>query len=426
MLIRAGIMVTNAVLLEARTSDGASMSIPVQEKLGRKWAADNGLPVAFVARDKATSGEVPPDQREHLGPWLTEPNKIDQWSVLVAVRFNRISRSVFDWSLLRRWADARGKDIKSITEPCDLATPEGSLMANNLIAMAELERIQAGQNRGAVKAVALDEGRPDGGRRFYPYDVIGVPGAYRRVRNDARVQVTLAMVDAALYDGKGFLTLARELNDQNIPTLLGGLWTDNAVANILRSPALMGCQTQGGHGHPTMRRDANGDPIRFTDDPLIPEWKFNALQQAIASRSRAREESQENRMLLQVAWCAECSLPGNDVPLYGFKRVSMRTRPKRDTYWCKRGCGVSVALAELEAYVTRLVLSVADGPGVKLWESMTDAQRNAWLLAWGARFTVDSAGHIDGRLMAITERPGQRLSTFSHELDIWSRRSVGG
>jgi site-specific DNA recombinase len=407
-----------AVLGACRESNRGEVSVSLASQQAdiMRWAAERGYPVAFIAADTATSGDISPAERACLGPWLTDPAKVAAWSILVTPRFDRLSRSTLDFALLRHWIDARGKTIVSVFEPCDLSTPEGSLMASNLVAMAEFERKRAGTNRGTVGTFIRTAGRWDGGRTPFGYQAIGTDGDYHLVVHDAQAAIARGMAEDAAA-GKGLLTIARELNAAGIPASLGGQWTDNAVRRVLMSPALMGYAVTGRGAGIEILRDDNNQPVKFTDDPVLTEQAWEQVQDSIRSRSRARDEAQSRHLLSGIAFCGKCG-----GVLYGHRRQHYTIKGSR--YACRQ-CSVSVRLDALEGYVEARVLAELGDDDAASWAALDTAGRNELLRSWGARFTVDAQGTITGHLLTIKELAGQDGPGLSHMLHPSRLRTAG-
>jgi hypothetical protein len=118
----------------------------------------------------------------------------------------------------------------------------------------------------------------------------------------------------------------------------------------------------------TVRRDRDGQPIRFTNDPILAPDEWHRLQDAINSRARARGVPQARRLLWGVAFCRKCSeecedeLPcaEHDVKLYGYQRVKGRDS-KGSYYWCKR-CGLNIRKDRLEAWAAYRVRQIGRWP----------------------------------------------------------------
>jgi len=336
-----------------------SISIKNQQNRIRSWADERGHTIVAFTVDKATSGGMPAKKRKDLGPWLTDPAKIAGWDYLVAAKLDRGWRSVLDFAQTQEWAEERGKAIASVAEGYDFTTPEGELMAYQLIAFAQFERKRAAQRRREGAETLLAEGRWNGGIPPMGYGPIGSKGNWRLAPGKVTGPITVGMVDDVIDRGKGFLTIAKELNARGIPTMRGHKWSGFAVKRVLTSPTLIGYGTHMVGPHKdivTVRRDEQGQPIRITDQPLITEDRFRELQAVVKSRARGREAPQARHMLWRVAYCRNCSvecddeLPcsTHDVMMYGHRRIKHVEKGNR--YRCPR-CGLSASLPRLEAYV---------------------------------------------------------------------------
>jgi DNA invertase Pin-like site-specific DNA recombinase len=55
------------------------------------------------------SGSIAPQDRDDLGPWLTDRAKLAQWDILCVAKLDRLTRSVRHFDNLRIWADEHGK-----------------------------------------------------------------------------------------------------------------------------------------------------------------------------------------------------------------------------------------------------------------------------------------------------------------------------
>ena len=109
---------------------------------------------------------------------------------------------------------------------------------------------------------------------------------------------------------------SRELNERGIPAPRGGKWNATTVSKILTSPMLLGHVVvmkgeTGVKGMPgykkgqvvATRRGKDGQPIMFTDEPLIDQETWDELQEAIKAGSRARGQAQSRHMLYRVLFC---------------------------------------------------------------------------------------------------------------------------
>jgi DNA invertase Pin-like site-specific DNA recombinase len=340
-----------------------SISIANQKKRIQQWADDHGHTVVSWTEDKATSGGTPAAERENLGPWLTESAKISEWDVLATAKLDRGFRSVLDFAQTSEWADQRGKKLVSVTEGYDLTTPEGELMANQLVAFAQFERKRGGQRRAEAAEGISEAGRWGGGRTPFGYMAAGSKGNYRLIKDDVNTDLALRMAEAVI-NGRGFLTVANEFNTEGIPSPWGKTWSGFTVKRILTSPAMIGYVTKTiAHRETVIFRDSHGQPVRFTDNPILTDDQWRAVQDAVRKRVKKRDMPQARLLLYHVAYCADCSpmddcghsrpCSDHDAPMKGYRRTKHINKGNR--YFCPR-CPNGTSMRHLEATVTSEVL----------------------------------------------------------------------
>jgi DNA invertase Pin-like site-specific DNA recombinase len=331
--------------------DEESISTENQEKRIRDWAALNGHTVVHITRDKATSGGTPARDREDLGPWLREPDKLDQWDILAVSKLDRGFRSVLDFAATQEWAAKRNKSVASVSEGYDFTTAEGELMANQLVAFAQFERKRAGKRRGEAAEFIRDAGRWNGGRVPYGYKPAGGKGNWRLEPDETTAPVVHRMIREYL-GGKSRIGIAAGLNADGIPSALGRTWRDTAVSRVLNSPALMGHTVQMRGRVITTRRGPDGQPIMFADVPLIDRATFDEIQRCKATHSRSRGEPQARHMLWDVGFCYECG-----GKLYGHRHKKQVSYS--DYYACRMCSRITDRIDVIEPYVEAGLLSAA-------------------------------------------------------------------
>ncbi len=314
---------------ESKTKD-TSTSLQGQREQIERWTADRGHELVRVVTDEDTSGSVSPFDREHLGPWLTDPLRLATWDILVGTKLDRVSRSTLDFATLIKWAGEHGKLVALTAQDMDVTTPHGKAMAGNLAVFAELERDMIKQRckESFERTKAL--GRWHGGK---------VPYGHKAVRRDSGWYVVpdtdkgstgaiaIQMADKAIAgDSNG--QIARWLNSEGISSPRGkSLWLVESVRQVLRSPNMAA---------------------------LLGDDRHDQLRAALRRRSYTSGERVGGHMLLRVAYCRQC-----DGPMYGLIK---RGRSYRGYYVCTP-CSIRRRMDTLEAFTeSDLLRQVGNNP----------------------------------------------------------------
>ena len=135
--------------------------------------------------------------------------------VLMAVRLDRLSRSVADFTQLMDRADRRGWDLHVADLGLDTSTPSGRLVAQVLAATAEHERRLIGERTKeglrAAKAKGIRLGRPD-----------------------ALSEETRSWILSMRSEGMSFREISETLNESDVPTAHGGKkWHASTVRSVV-------------------------------------------------------------------------------------------------------------------------------------------------------------------------------------------------
>lgn len=134
---------------------------------------------------------------------------------LVVAKLDRLSRSVLDFSTLMERARSKGWAIVVLDMDFDMTTPAGELMANMLSSFAQFERRIISQRTKDGLAVKRSQGVKLG----------------RRSTLDPR---TVARIRRAREEGRSLGAIAKQLNDDAIPTGQGGIrWYSSSVKAVM-------------------------------------------------------------------------------------------------------------------------------------------------------------------------------------------------
>lgn len=137
-----------------------------------------------------------------------------QAQVLVVAKLDRLSRSILDFAGIMRKAKDEGWSLVALDLGVDTGTPNGRLIANIIMSMAEWERELIGQRTKdalqVVKARGVKLGRPSG--------------------LDAG---TVALIGLLRRQGHSYHAIAKMLNADNVPTGQGGArWYPSSVRSV--------------------------------------------------------------------------------------------------------------------------------------------------------------------------------------------------
>jgi hypothetical protein len=111
----------------------------------------------------------------------------------------------------------------------------------------------------------------------------------------------------------------------------------------------------------TTRRGKDGQPIKFTDEPLINPETWDQLQAAIKVGAKARGQAQSRHLLYRVLFCRACSPKPFDTITAARMYGSRRHTGSHNAYYSCKSCGLNIRLEKIEAYMEAVVLDLVGG-----------------------------------------------------------------
>jgi site-specific DNA recombinase len=316
-------------------STDSSTSVERQTEQIQHTAAARGDTLVHVTEDVDVSGAVSPFERDDLGPWLTEPEKIAQWDVLCIAKLDRLTRSIAHFVAVVEWCQANGKTIVSIGDSFDLGTPVGRMVAHILALFAQFERERMAERRKDHTRKAMSQAHWDGRAVAPGYRPVKV-GDHWELEPDESKAATINAMAAAIIAGKS----ARQVGTQH------GM-DSKGVLSILRNQSLRGYVMH--DGQPV--RGEDGLPV--TREAILPDETWTKLQAQLdrnsATGSGSPTKAGSAAMLLGVAEC------GHGHPLYMQRRAAGNRYRHRDGVTC--ACG-SFTAQHLEAAMESELLAL--------------------------------------------------------------------
>ena len=358
-----------------------STSLKRQEEQIDAQAVAKDIDLIATPEDTDTSGAVSPFDRKELGPWLTDPELIAQWDVLIIAKLDRLSRSIIDFGTLLKWCQDHDKTIISVAESLDFGTAAGRMFANLLIMFAQFERERMSERRSEAAAKLRKLAHWNGGTVSFGYMPVCVCHAQEQCKKAAGWELTPDPVIMPIVQhmaemaigGRGGGVIARWLNAEGVPTPQGGTtWRPTSVLTVLRNPVLRGYVTQtqpNGAGkrydEPKIIRNDDGTPVRRK--PILDDETWFKLQAALdgMSRGQGRKRS-DGHPLLGVAFCARLDEAENKcgAPLWALRQTN--NQRKNGGVWQYYACSNrnhgkckarGIRMADLDAEVERQMVA---------------------------------------------------------------------
>ncbi|MGH3681234.1 MAG: recombinase family protein [Natronosporangium sp.] len=364
-------------VIYGRSSTANEKSITDQLAENRAAAAGNGWTVAEELSDPTSASRFATKVRAN---WARLLELVPDTDVIVLWEPSRGDRTLASWiafvdrcrqhgtrlhatSHRRTYDPANSRDYRSLAE-------------DGVDSSYESDRLSERVSRG--KRAAYAAGRPSnrltyGYRRVY--DTTRTPPAYLRQEPHPAQARIVRRIFRELAAGHTLHMVTKRLNDDGVATAGGArYWRPNVVRDMASNPTY--------RPHPDNPKRGclvrNGTTYVGTWPPLATETQWQAVATTLGATSEAHRKARKDsapgrvRYLLSTSFRLMTSPCGGD--LLGFP-----DRPgRRAHYACRRDGCASVAMAEADEFVTRLVVARLSRPDARdLWVADDQAARDA-------------------------------------------------
>lgn len=287
-----------------------------------------------------------------------EAGRID---VVATYKFDRLSRSLLDFTQLLRTFDKRGVAFVSVTQSFDTSNATGRLLVNMLASFAEFEREMIRERTRDKVRATRHLGLPCGGRPVLGLDIRN--GRY--VVNQGEVETVRTIFKAYLDAGSIPRTLAtlrkagiRNKEWQNRKgTSSGGSEFDKiSLCRLLRNPLFIG------------KMRTLDEIVDSHHESIVDEKTFHEVQRRLEERSRT-ETAKSNPMkawgalLGGLVFCGKCGGRMGHTTIRRRSRVwryyACRTRIRRGSAACPSS---TVPAQEVEDFIVAKLKAIGRDP----------------------------------------------------------------
>jgi site-specific DNA recombinase len=271
--------------------------------------------------------------------------------VLIEYDLDRAMREPRDLEDLIEIVETTKRQVESVTGSLRLRNDHEITMARVMVAMAnKSSRDTARRVRDSARDRAIAGGN-HGGRRSFGYTLDGLHLVPTEAQEIAR------MVDELLR-GTPLGALARDLNNREVPTVIGGPWTPGSIRGMVQRPRVAGLA------------EYQGEIVGKGQWPaIITEEQLQAVKALLADP--ARRTTTGNRAAYLLSGLMKCALCGQSITSFGIKRDGGRT--PRHLYRCRRNACAAIRRDHADLYVTERVFERLSRPDAA--ELLIDQQR---------------------------------------------------
>ena len=327
----------------SKDAQGSGLGVERQRELCEKLAGEKDWPIAhtYVDNDLSAYSGAPRPAYDRMLADL-DSGTID---AVVVVDQDRLTRHPMELESFIITADRLGVPIANVSGEIDLSTSVGRFRARILGAVARQESEKKSERLRRQKDQSASRGWAQGGRRRYGYN-------HARTVNDVatleivpdEAEVVREVADRFLK-GESLRTLAKDLNDRQIPTATGKTWRVTTLRTMLTGPHITGLRVHRGE----IVGDGNWQPI-------LDRATWERIRAIIGDPRRVQSGRPPAYLLTGFLECSQCG---------GTLHHSKRADSGRGRYACADGCGrIAISAEPAERIVTDALLDALDSPAM--------------------------------------------------------------
>jgi len=207
------------------------VSLDAQEERLRAYCVMRDLTIVGVIRDEGVSAFKHLDKRPG-GAELLECIASGRADHVVALKLDRLFRNAADALALTETWNRAGVALHLVDmggAAMDTASATGRMMLTMLAGFAEFERALISERTTTALTYKKDK------REAYAPTPFGYSRKGTRLHEDTAELATVARIHAWSADGMSLAAIARQLNDEDVPTKRGGSWYASTVRYLLRN-----------------------------------------------------------------------------------------------------------------------------------------------------------------------------------------------
>lgn len=277
-------------------------SIDAQIRAIQDYCDKNNFNLINIYKDEAISGTSTEDREQFLE--MIEDSKNKNFKYVIVHKFDRFARNRYDHALYEKKLEDNGTKLLSVLEQLN-DSPESVILKSVLTGMNEYyslnlaREVKKGQKENALKCIH------NGGIPPLGYD-LNEDKTYR-INNTESEAVNL--IFKMYLDGRGYATIADELNSQGYVNKLGKPFRKTSIRDTLLNEKYTGIFTFG-------KKDKNGkltgNELRIENGipAIISKEVFEQVQFKIKSRQHRKTSSRSTAkttyLLTGLCVCGEC------------------------------------------------------------------------------------------------------------------------
>lgn len=221
------------------------LSIPAQLEAMRNYCKQKGWKLVHEYIDAGKSAKT--DERPEFQRMIAMAKRPNRgFDAIIVHKYDRFSRNRDDHVIYKSLLKKIGIIVYSVTEQADPETPHGFLLEGIMEVISEFYNMNLKTETMKGMKENAKRGYHNGGQAPYGYRTAAVKEIGGRTKSvwvlgpDEEVNTVRRIYDLYVRQNKGYRAIAYLLNEEEIPSPGGKLWSWSTIWHILHNPAYIG------------------------------------------------------------------------------------------------------------------------------------------------------------------------------------------
>lgn len=316
------------VSTEDQVNEG--FSLPEQKERLEAYCKLKGYEIGDYYTDEGISAKKGNKRPEFER--LKEDIKKKKINLMLAIKQDRISRSVYDWEEIISFIEENEADLEFVYDDINTASSNGKMVARIMMSVSQAEIERTSERTKMGLAGAIKQGH-------IPHKApLGYKHENKKLVIDESTKDTVIKIFNLYHDGNSHFKIASILNEEK--ALGKDNWRDSTITNILANEVYKGDFVHGKRTkHPTYYSNVV--------EPLVSEELWYECQQQRRRNAKAYKRN-EDYLFLQKLKCPNCGR------ILGGKATRKKNGNIYYYYYC-HDCKLNIKESVIQTFIEKFI-----------------------------------------------------------------------
>lgn len=258
-------------------------------------------------------------------------------NTIVALKLDRISRSIYDWENIMKFLEKNNADLVCANDDINTTNANGKMISRIMMSVSQNEIEKTSERTKIGLSGAIKNGNIPG------HTPLGYKRDNKKLIPDILTKEIVARIYQLYFEGNSYQKIANVFNQENI---LNKVWRDNTILQMIENPIYKGDFLHG-------KKTTTPTYYKNVVEPLVSKemWECCQAQKKKNSRSYMRTQTY---LFLQKLKCPKCGR------IMGGKATFKKKSSKTYYYYGCNNCNNNIKEDYIEESIIHLLSDILE------------------------------------------------------------------